>query len=109
MLGVEGIRKAQEKFGKKPLTGEQVRWGLENLEISEARIKELKFDGVIKPIKLSCDDHEGTSAARVETWDGKEWKVSSDWYEGDKSVTAPLVKEVSAKYAEEKKITPSCE
>ena len=28
MLGVEAIRKAQEKFGKKPLTGEQVRWGL---------------------------------------------------------------------------------
>jgi branched-chain amino acid transport system substrate-binding protein len=29
MLGVEAIRTAQEKFGKKPLTGEQVRWGLE--------------------------------------------------------------------------------
>ena len=25
MLGVEAIRTAQEKFGKKPLTGEQVR------------------------------------------------------------------------------------
>ena len=32
MLGVEAIRTAQEKFGKKPLTGEQVRWGFENLE-----------------------------------------------------------------------------
>src|SRR6516164_9280275 len=28
MLGVEAIRKAQEKFGQKPLTGEQIRWGL---------------------------------------------------------------------------------
>ena len=28
MFGVEAVRKAQEKFGKKPLTGEQVRWGL---------------------------------------------------------------------------------
>jgi branched-chain amino acid transport system substrate-binding protein len=27
MLGMEAIRKAQEKFGKKPLTGEQVRLG----------------------------------------------------------------------------------
>src|SRR5438093_728020 len=26
MLGVEAIRTAQEKFGKKPMTGEQVRW-----------------------------------------------------------------------------------
>src|SRR5215204_5830167 len=31
MLGVEAIRIAQTKFGNKPLTGEQVRWGLENL------------------------------------------------------------------------------
>jgi hypothetical protein len=29
MLGVEAIRTAHEKFGKKPLTGEQVRWELE--------------------------------------------------------------------------------
>ena len=37
MLGVESIRKAQTKFGNKPLTGEQVRWGIENLDISAAR------------------------------------------------------------------------
>jgi branched-chain amino acid transport system substrate-binding protein len=28
MLGVEAIRTAQERFSKKPLTGEQVRWGV---------------------------------------------------------------------------------
>jgi branched-chain amino acid transport system substrate-binding protein len=32
--------------------------------------------------------------------------VSSDWYQGDKSVVGPLVAEVSAAYAAEKKITP---
>jgi branched-chain amino acid transport system substrate-binding protein len=106
MLGIEGIRKAQEKYGKKPLKGEEVRWGLENLEINEARVKELGFEGVISGIKLSCSDHEGTSRARVHTWDGTAWKISSDWYEGDKSIVAPLVKENSAKYAEEKKIVP---
>src|SRR5207237_4682978 len=52
MLGVEAIRKAQEKFGKKPLTGEQVRWGLENLGISAARLKELGFEGLLEPIKI---------------------------------------------------------
>ena len=31
IVTVEAIRKAQEKFGKKPLTGEQMRWGIENL------------------------------------------------------------------------------
>src|SRR5260370_2611278 len=65
MLVVEAIRKAQEKFGKKPLTGEQVRWGLENLNISDARIKELGFEGMLKPIKISCSDHEGAREGRV--------------------------------------------
>jgi branched-chain amino acid transport system substrate-binding protein len=63
MLGVEGIRKAQEKFGRKPLTGEQVRWGLENLELNEARLKELGFEGMLRPIKVSCADHEGATAS----------------------------------------------
>ena len=34
-LGVEGIRNAQERFGKKPLTGEQVQWGLEHLRLDK--------------------------------------------------------------------------
>ena len=38
MLGVEAIRTAQKRFGNKPMTGEQVRWGLENLDITAARI-----------------------------------------------------------------------
>jgi branched-chain amino acid transport system substrate-binding protein len=106
MLGVEAIRKAQEKFGKKPLTGEQVRWGLENLNISDARLKELGFEDMLKPIKISCSDHEGAREARVQQWDGKGWKIISDWYTANQSVTEPLVDEVSAKYAAEKKIQP---
>jgi branched-chain amino acid transport system substrate-binding protein len=108
MLGVEAIRTAQDKFGKKPMTGEQVRWGLENLNISDARIKQLGFEGVLSPIKVSCADHEGTRMGRIQTWDGKNWKITSDWYTSDDSVIAPMVKEAAAKYAAEKKITPGC-
>ena len=106
MLGVEAIRKAQEKFGKKPLTGEQVRWGLENLDLSDARLKELGFEGMLKPLKISCSDHEGAREGRVQQWDGKGWKVISDWYTANQSITEPLVDDVSAKYAAEKKIQP---
>jgi branched-chain amino acid transport system substrate-binding protein len=107
MLGIEAIRTAQERFGKKPMTGEQVRWGLENLDLTEARIKQLGFEGVLKPIKVSCADHEGARTSRIQTWDGKNWKITSDWYTGDDSVLAPMVKETAAKYASEKKITPA--
>jgi branched-chain amino acid transport system substrate-binding protein len=105
-IGTEAIRTAQAKFGKQPMTGEQVRWGFENLDITEARIKEAGFEGMMKPLKLSCTDHQGADLARVQQWDGKEWKVISDWYTADRSVLDPLVAEQSAKYAAEKKITP---
>jgi len=108
MLGVEAIRTAQERFGKKPMTGEQVRWGLENLNLSAERLKQLGFENELKPIKVSCEDHEGARTGRIQTWDGKDWKISSDWYTSDDSVIAPMVKEAAAKYAAEKKLTPGC-
>ena len=95
-----------KKFGNKPMTGEQVRWGFENLELTAARIKELGIEGMLQPIKFSCQDHEGNSRqARVHQWDGKAWKVISDWYTADDKVVAPMVKDTAAKYAAEKKIT----
>jgi branched-chain amino acid transport system substrate-binding protein len=57
MLTVEAIRKAQEKYGKRVVTGEEVRWGAENLNIDNARIKALGVEGIIQPIKTSCHDH----------------------------------------------------
>ena len=108
MLGVEAIRTAQERFGKKPLTGEQVRWGLENLNLTAERLKQLGFENELQPIKVSCADHEGTRTGRIQTWDGKKWSVTSDWITSDDSVIAPMVKEAAAKYAAEKKLTPGC-
>src|SRR6516162_2316484 len=108
MLGVEAIRTAQERFGKKPLTGEQVRWGLENLDLTADRLKQLGFEGEVRPIKVSCADHEGARVGRIQTWDGKDWKITSDWYTSDDGVIAPMVKEAAAKYAAEKKLATGC-
>ncbi len=106
MLVVESIRTAQGKFGKKPLTGEQVRWGIENLNLDQARIAKLGFTGMLLPLKVSCLDHEGVRKARIHQWDGAQWKFVSDWIEGDNSILRPMVEETAAKYAKEKNITP---
>ena len=106
MLGVEAIRSAQARFGNKPLTGEQVRWGIENLNLTADRLKQLGFDGMMQPLRVTCADHEGARAARVHQWDGKTWTVISDWYQGDDGILMPMVKDTAAKYAAEKKITP---
>jgi branched-chain amino acid transport system substrate-binding protein len=110
ILWVEAIRTAQEKFGKgKPVTGEQMRWGLENLDINEARQKEIGALNMFPPVKTSCDDHEGSGAVKVQQWDGKKWAaITPNWIVGDKALTRKLLEESSLKYAAEKKITPAC-
>ena len=74
MLGVEGVRRAQERYGKgKVMTGEQVRWGLENLALDQKKLDALGFAGVMRPISTSCADHMGSTWARIQTWDGSKW------------------------------------
>ncbi|MCC6868156.1 MAG: ABC transporter substrate-binding protein [Burkholderiales bacterium] len=104
---VEAIRKAQEKYGKgKVMTPEQVRWGLENLNLTDARIKELGVGGMFPPIKTSCLDHEGSGMVRFQQWDGKSFKQLTPFMSGDKAMVRKMVDESAAKYAAEKKITP---
>ena len=105
MLGIEAVRTAQERFGKgKPMTGEQVRWGLENLSLDQKKLDALGFAGMMRPVSTSCADHMGSTWARVHTWDGKKWEYSSDWLEADQQILKPMVKAAADKYLEEKKL-----
>ncbi|MFM8630223.1 MAG: ABC transporter substrate-binding protein [Betaproteobacteria bacterium] len=105
LLSVEGVFRAQERYGKgKVMTGEQARWGYENLNISRARLGQLGFTGVLSPIQTSCADHMGSSWARVHTWDGTKFSWSSDWLQGDEAIMRPMVTASADGYAKEKKI-----
>lgn len=106
MLGVEAVRRAQERFGKgKVVTAEQVRWGLENLSLDQKRLDQLGFSGVMRPISTSCTDHMGSSWARIHTWDGSKWNMGADWYQADEQIIKPMVKTGAEKYLQEKKQT----
>jgi branched-chain amino acid transport system substrate-binding protein len=106
MFAVEGVRQAQEKFGKgKVVTAEQARWGYENLNLTQAKLDALGFKGVLRPISTSCQDHMGANWARIHTWDGSKWQFSSDWYQADEQIIKPMVKAAADKYAAEKKLT----
>jgi branched-chain amino acid transport system substrate-binding protein len=89
MLNTEAIRTAMAKFGNKPLTGEQVRWGFENLNLTEKRLDELGMKGLLRPLKVTCENHEGNGLAAVQQWDGKHWKIVSDWIEPMRDVVRP--------------------
>jgi branched-chain amino acid transport system substrate-binding protein len=109
VLNEEAILTAHKKFGAKVLTGDEIRWGMENLDITKARIKELGLEGFMAPVKTSCENHEGGNTVLFQQWDGEKW-VKIDEQSPMSDFVWPLIKESAAKYAKEKGITPrSCE
>ena len=106
LLATEGVRSAQERFGKgKVMTGEQARWGYENLNLTQAKLDALGFKGVMRPVSTNCVDHMGSAWTRVHQWDGSKFVWTSDWLQADEQVIRPLVKASAEKYAAEKKLT----
>jgi branched-chain amino acid transport system substrate-binding protein len=107
ILITEAIRNAQGKFGKgKVMTPEQVRWGLEHLNVTEARLKEIGAAGLFPPVKTSCADHEGSGLVKFQEWDGTKFKPLTGYMAGDRAMVRKMVEESAAKYAKEKNITP---
>ena len=86
------------------MTGEQVRWGMENLALDQKKLDALGFAGVMRPLSTSCADHMGSTWARVQTWNGKKWEIKSDWYEADEQILKPMVKAGADKYLADKKM-----
>ena len=105
MLAVEGVRSAQESFGKgKVMLGELACWGYENLNLTQARLDALGFKGVMRPVSTSCFEHMGSAWARVHTWDGAKFTSASDWLQANQQIIKPLVKASGERDASEKKI-----
>ncbi|MBC8338394.1 MAG: ABC transporter substrate-binding protein [Rhodospirillales bacterium] len=106
MFGVEAIRTAMKKYGNKSMTGAQVRWGLENLNVNEARLSELGMKGFTQPVKVSCSDHETSGPVMFQQWDGSKWSFASIWVPPMRDVVRPMIEKDAANYAKENKITP---
>jgi len=103
MLNGEAIRTAMVKYNLKTApTGEQVRWGFENLNLTDAQLDKLGMKGMIRPIRVTCENHEGNGMAAVQQWDGKQWKVVSDWIEPMRDVVRPKLEEAAVQEGGEK-------
>lgn len=102
----EVLRLAHSKFGVGPVAGEQMQWALENLNLTNARIKELGAEGLVPPLKISCFDHEGGGSVRFQQWTGTEWKMITDWIPAYKKMVREMIEADAAKYAKENNITP---
>jgi len=94
----EAIRNAQKITGKKDITGDEMRRGLETLQISAERWKEIGLPGFAAPIDVTCDDHNGHHSAYVQQWDGTKWVKVSDWIAPMKDKVIPLLDKAAADY-----------
>jgi len=99
ILIAEAIRNAQKLTGKKSVVGADVRRGLETLNITEARLKELGLPGFAAPITgVNCSNHNGHGAAFMQQWDGKKWVKISDWIVPMKNKVEPLLEKAADDY-----------
>ena len=86
------------------MTGEQARWGYENLALDQAKLDALGFAGVMRPVVDLLRRPHGRPWARIHTWDGAKWNFTSDWLQADDQILKPMVKAAADKYAAEKKL-----
>jgi branched-chain amino acid transport system substrate-binding protein len=91
MFAAEAIRTAMKGAKGQVPTPEQMRWGFENLNLTEKRLEEIGMKGFTHPIKVSCEDHEGSGPLLIEQWDGKKWNIVSDWIQPMKDVVRPKI------------------
>lgn len=96
----EGIRTAQEKTGKKVLTGEDMRIGLESLNLTDERLAELGLAGFAHSMKVTCEDHTGSNPVFIQEWDGERWVKVSGWIEPMTELVRPLLTAAAKEYAE---------
>ncbi len=113
VLIAEGIRNAQKLTGKKLIDGADMRRGLESLNISEARWKELGLAGFAEPIHLSCADHNGHDNVLLVQWDGKKWIKQPDSIAPIHDKVQPLIDSAAEQYVKANagwpKRTEACE
>lgn len=102
ILNVEAVRVAREKFGKRTLTGDEVRWGFEHLQLDPAKVEKLGAKGLFHSINVTWNNHEGDGYVMFQKWDGKKWNVVSDWIAPDWKLLRPIIEKSSQAYAKEK-------
>ena len=108
VMTVESIAKATEKFGNKPMSGEQVRWGIENLDLTDERLEKMGIKDFIPNFMVTCADHEGAAPVKFQRWNGNAFEPASDWVETDQDLVRPLIEASAAAYASQKNINLGC-
>jgi branched-chain amino acid transport system substrate-binding protein len=96
----EAIKIAQAKTGDGQIRRTDMRYGLENVRIDNAKLSELGLSGLTSEIIGSCSDHEGGSVY-IQQWNGTDWQQRSEYIEPTSSLARSLLEEVAVAFASE--------
>ena len=103
----EAIRNAQKLTGKKDITGEEMRRGLESSANLGGALEGTRAStDFASPISVSCTDHNGHHSAYVQQWDGAKWVKVSDWIAPIKDKVMPLLDAAAKDYVTKNKPWP---
>jgi branched-chain amino acid transport system substrate-binding protein len=108
LLAAEAARTAQEIHGVADITPEQMRDGMEALNLDEARLAELGMEGFGPAVQVTCANHRGPAVGQMQQWDAeaKQWVQLTDWIAADDSVIQPLIAEDAAAFRAETGMEP---
>ena len=113
VLIAEAIRNAQKITHKKVIDGADMRRGLETLQISEQRWKQIGLADFAAPVHVTCQDHNGHNPVFVQQWNGHGWNKVSGWLTPVKEKVIPLLYEAAKDYVTKNqpwpKRTESCD
>ncbi len=103
MLAAEAARTAQEIHGVAQITPEQMRDGMEALNVDEARLEALGMTGFGPAVQVTCANHRGPGVGQMQQWDAeaKQWVALTDFIASDESVILPLIEEDAAAFRAE--------
>jgi branched-chain amino acid transport system substrate-binding protein len=82
---VEAARLGLEEHGA-PLTGTKLKEGFEMLRDFDAT-------GLMPPITITEEDHQGGGYGRVSEWNGEAWEPQTDWYRAYQDVVWDEIRE----------------
>jgi branched-chain amino acid transport system substrate-binding protein len=86
----EGARLALDKEGA-PLTPAKLKKGLES-------IKDFTADGLLPPVTITAEDHQGGGSGRIAAWDGAKWVPKGDWKAAYQDIVWELIKKNSEEF-----------
>lgn len=98
----EAVRIAQDRTGKKVISGADMREGLENIDLSEERLSELGLPGFTGELKGSCADHEGGGSIFIQQWNGSDWEKVTDLIAPMSDIVRPMLEEAAEAYVSDK-------